>query len=349
MKSLSEYLNLMKDIKTNYHDTSYNEYYDNIDLNILKECQDKFRDEYDYHKTYKVYGDIFEKHGIFDNEREFSNFISTAIFNFVDSYENKSFMFICDDINELKNDYFKIIYINFVDRIYGDEGTVALYDETNSINRFNGKCFDSIVINILNKIDKSLIEAKIQHELKHAYQDLNLLINDDSLYKKTLKNILNKYNYNKTDSEYERNLKYVMTILDKYEQDAYISELDSILKDSKNKNIQDGFNKIYKTNIYIKLKWFYSLMNYGEKIDKENIFNIYNKLNETNYNYDKLNSILKNKINKFWSKFINHIYQCVCDHTEIIFYRHEIGDPDEYNEKSNELKNKYLNKSIFIE
>ena len=60
MKSLNEYLSLLKDVKTHYHDTSYNEYYDDIDLNILLECQNKFKNEYN-HPEYKIYVNLFEE------------------------------------------------------------------------------------------------------------------------------------------------------------------------------------------------------------------------------------------------------------------------------------------------
>lgn len=344
MKSIQEYLDLMREkIKTHNHDTKYNNEYDYIDLNILLECQYKFNDEY-FNPGYSIYGNIFESHGIFDRARQFSSFITLFIKTFV-SEKNKTIMFICNDIDELKNDFFEIIYINFSD--LSKIGIKGEYDETNQENRFINNKFTYITISLDNNINNEDIYKTISHELKHAYQDLNLCINNkENLYQKAIQTKIYKLNFEKTDDDIMNLLKYVLHITDKYEISAYISELDGILGDKKYDNIQNAFNEIYKSDIYSKMKYVKLIIDINDAKTLNKFCIAYNKIFDTKFSNDKIKNILYKKVNLFWEKFTNQVYQCVCDHTK--YGKRSFGDINQKNETINNMK-KYINNSIFIE
>ena len=344
MKTLNEYINLLKEVKTHYHDTSYNEDYDDIDLNILLECQLKFQSEYN-HPEYKIYGNIFEKHGIFDKSREFASFITNFIKSYITDYEDYTILFLCDNIPELKNDFFKTIYLNF-DGNFSDDNIKGEYDQTNSNERFNGNNFDYITISLNKNIDKEKIYRTIEHELNHAYKDLNLLINkEDNLEIKTIKSKYHLLNYNDSDSKFDKTIKDILYLLDKSEQQAYIAEFDGILGDNKFNNIQDAFNKIYDSKLYKQIKEFEKIIKSNDDVLLKNVCNSYRKIYDNNYTDKKILSILNKEWEHFWKKFVNHIYQSVCDHVKEYSSRQHI-DLDSDNTDKYE---KYINKSIFIE
>lgn len=342
MKNISEYINKLNKIKTYHHNTSYNEYYDDIDLHILLECQNKFRNEYN-HPEYHIYGNIFEEHGIFSKSREFASFISNFIKKYIKDNNDYTILFLCNDIEELKNNFFNVIYINFDDNFY-DDNIKGEYDQTNANERFNNNMFDYITININKNIDKEKIYRTIEHELNHAYKDLNLMINnDDSLEIKTIKSKYHLLNYNDTDSEFDKTIKDILYLLDKSEQQAYISEFDGILGDNKFDNIQIAFNKIYDSKLYKQIKEFQKIIKSNDEIILSAICNSYRKVYNKKYSDKKILSLLNKDWDHFWNKFINHIYQCVCDHIkEYEIRQHKDLDSEDKYEK-------YINKSIFIE
>ena len=346
MKSLNEYIELLKnDIKTHHHDTSYNEYYDDVDLHILFECQNKFRNEYN-HPEYKIYGDIFEAHGIFDKSREFASFMTKFLKEFITDYEDHSILFMCNDIPELKNKYFDTIYLNF-DGNFSDNEIKGEYDQTNAEERFLDDRFEYMTISLNKNIDKEKIYKTIEHELNHAYTDLQKLIhNSNSLEIDSIKNEYHLLNYDDSDTEFDKRIKDICYLLDKYEQSAYIAEFDGILGDKKYNNIQDAFNKIYDSKLYKQVKEFEKIIKSEDKILLRAICNSYHKIYpEKRYNDEKILSILNKKWNHFWDKFINHVYQCVCDHVEEYEVRQHPSIDDDM---INKMKT-YINKSIFIE
>ena len=347
MKSLSEHIDFMRNvIKTHGHDTSHNDLYDDIDAKILFECQAKFRKEYRHHE-YKVYGDIFEAHGIFDKSREFASFITKILNNFITDNENHLIMFICNDIPELKNNYFNIIYVNFYDNFY-DNSMNGEYDSSNSKERFIDNKFEYITININKKVDKVRIYSIIEHELNHAYTDLKKLTNkSNSLEIESIKSKYNLLDHGDKDSKFDAIIKDICYLLDKYEQSAYIAEFDGILGDTKFNNIQDAFNKIYDSELYKQIKEFEKIIRSNDDDIFDALCKSYRKVYNVKYSNEKILNVLKKDWNHFWNKFVNHIYQCVCDHvreyaTRQHAYISYIGNDDK------ERFTKYIGKSIFI-
>lgn len=345
MKNIIEYINYINEVKTHHHDTFYNEYYDDVDLSILLECQNKFRDEYN-HPEYHIYGNLFEEHGIFSKSREFASFISNFIKEYIKDTEDYTILFMCNEIEELKNDFFNTIYINF-DGNFSDPNIKGEYDQTDANERFNGKCFDYITISLNKNIQKEKIYQTIEHELNHAYKDLNLIKNgSDNLEIKTIKSKYHLLNYNDSDSEFDQRVKDILYLLDDSEQTAYIAEFDGILGDTKFDNIQNAFNKIYDSKLYKQIKEFEKIIKSKDKILLKNICDSYRKVYSTKrYTDERIISILNKDWNHFWDKFTNHIYQCVCDHVKEYSLRNE---KDIEHNLENKFK-EYINKSIFIE
>lgn len=347
MKTLNEYIDFMRNvIKTHGHDTSHNDLYDDIDAKILFECQAKFRKEYGHHE-YRVYGDIFEAHGIFDKSREFASFITKFLEVFASDSKDFSIMFVCKDIPELKNNYFDIIYVNFDDNFY-DSSIKGEYDITNAKERFVDGRFEYITININKNVDKGKIYSILEHELNHAYTDLQKLINkSDSLEINTIKSKYHLLSHNENDSDFDKLVKNICYLLDKYEQSAYLAQFDGILGDTKFNNIQDAFNKIYDSELYKQIKEFEKIIRSNDDDIFDALCKSYRKVYNVRYSNEKILNVLNKDWDHFWNKFVNHIYQCVCDHvreyaTRQHVYISYIGNDDK------ERFTKYIGKSIFI-
>lgn len=346
MKDLRRYLDILKnDVKTRHHDTRYNSLYDDIDANILFECQEKFRNEYG-HPRYKVYGNVFEEHGIFSKSREFASFISKFIENFIVDDKDHNIMFLCKEIPELRNDFFNILYVNFDDNF--DPNTKGEYDYLCSDEKFIGNKFEYVTISINKNIDRKKIYQTIQHELNHFYKDLNKHKNKaGSLEDEIVKTNFGSLNGDENDSDFEKFVKDILYFLDKTEAQAYIAEFDGILGDEKFKNIQNGFNKIYESKLYKDIKNFAILMETNDDLLNKKLCDTYRNIYKANTTDEKILKMLRKKWNVFWKKFTNHIYQCVCDH--VVKYQEKpninIGSEDIELQHMKE----YINKSIFVE
>lgn len=345
MKDIRHYFNKLKDFKTRYHDIKYNSLYDNVDASILFECQEKFRNEYG-HSRYVMYGNVFEEHGIFSKSREFASFIYKFIKTFINDNEDHNVMFLCNDIPELKNSFFNIIYVNFDDNF--DSSVKGEYDYSCSDERFADGMFEYITISINKNIDKRKIYQTLEHELNHAYKDLKKHINNSgSLESETIKTRFGLLNSDYDDSEFDAFVKDALYFLDKTESQAYIAEFDGILGDKKYKNIQNAFNDIYESKLYKDIKHFKVLFESEDNTLNKSLCDSYRKIYKVNTTDNKILKTLRSKWDSFWKKFTNHIYQCVCDH--VIEYVERpyvnIGCDD----IEIEHMKKYINKSIFVE
>lgn len=332
MKELKEYLSI-KDVMgmMPVYKPLY-EKYDDIDLYILYGCKSEYIYEYGCpgfdHDT-----PIFERHGIFIDEEKISKFISLCIDGYLDRQVGDTMIFKCNHIEELKNDCFDTICIRFVK---GNDEYTAMYDDKSSTYAFNGNSFTNIYINIDIECKKSI--KYIAHELKHAYQDLQLQKNGENMYLKTLKSENSKYTYSIDDDDILRTMKYVLYILDGYERSAYISELNGLLSDKKFTDITKAFDIIYKSDIYKQVKRMRIWIESDDMKDK--LAAAYNKIEKSRLSSDMVFKKLRKKINGFWDKFINQIYQCVCDHTD--YERNRLHmDFEIYNKKIENIKKYY--------
>jgi len=349
MKSLQDYLEIMKD-NPHYFNKSYLKEYDLEDLQILDslwyiyECNIK-----------KCHGirNIFEAHSVFPNCRKMTQFITFLLTNF-DYKPEDSILIMCNDIDELNNDYFNTIYINY-ENLNNDNGQYEMnIDKDNLIDNK----FDYITINVNYNLEKEKIYDKIEHELTHAYDDLQRHINNsDSLYIKAIKDKYYSLNNFISNNDFERDVKNLLYLLDKSEQNAYLAQFDGILGNKKYKNIQQAYNKIYDSKLYKEIKDFTYLVEYNDDKINKDICKLYRKI----YNSNKPDNKILKDIHKEWERFKEHfrrnIYQCVIDHIEILEYTDDgnsLGYEGEIqSDKDKKLKEKikteYLNKSIFIE
>lgn len=332
MKKLKEYLSI-KDVMgmMPVYKPLY-EKYDDIDLYILYGCKSEYIYEYGC-PGFDYTVPIFEKHGIFTDEEKISKFISLCIDGYKDRQPGDTMIFKCNHIEELKNDCFDTICIRFVK---GTDEYMAIYDDKSSTYAFNGNSFTNIYININIECKKSI--KYIAHELKHAYQDLQLQKNGENMYLKTLKSENSKYTYSIDDDDILRTMKYVLYILDGYEQSAYISELNGLLSDKKFSDIIKAFDIIYKSDIYKQVKRMRIWIESDDMKDKLAV--AYNKVEKSRLSCDASVKKLKKKVNRFWDKFINQIYQCVCNHTD--YERNRLHmDFEIYNKRIENIKKYY--------
>ena len=198
MKTIQEYIEISHNNNPRYIDKSYLKKYDFEDMMIMNDCMNK---------CYKHYH-LFEAHSVFHKCREISNFLSLFLYTF--QPKESSILFMCDEIDELKNDYFKTITINYESDL-DDNGQ---YDQRYSKEAFNDRRFDFITINI--KVNSDNINDKIEHELTHAYDDLQRQINKaDSLNIKTIKSKYNNLQINDNDSKFVKDVKNLLYLLDR--------------------------------------------------------------------------------------------------------------------------------------
>lgn len=338
MKTIQEYIEINHNNNPRYIDKSYLKKYDFEDMMIMNDCMNK---------CYKHYH-LFEAHSVFHKCREISNFLSLFLYTF--QPKESSILFMCDEIDELKNDYFRTITINYESDL-DDNGQ---YDQRYSKEAFNDSRFDFITINI--KVNSDNINDKIEHELTHAYDDLQRQINKaDSLNIKTIKSKYNNLQINDNDSKFVKDVKNLLYLLDRPEQNAYLAQFDGILGKNKFRNIQRAYNIIYNSKLYKDIKSLSYLIDIDNDEINNNICELYRKLFDNN---DSNNKILK-YIHKEWKRFKEHftrnIYQCVCDHIEINYpmdYGKKLGDESKDKKEKkliNKIKNEYIDKSIFIE
>ena len=346
MRTLKEYIDKLKKIR---FERSYQvecNRFDLYDLQILDCCINYYRENYDEHYEFNQ---IFESHSIFNKCREITKFLTFVLVNF--DVKESSILFMCNDIDEIKNDYVTSININYESNVEDN----AQYDQTLEKSIIDNK-LDFIVINVNANLDKDKIYDKIEHELTHSFDDYNRIINSaESLNDKTIKSKYHKLTINDKDSEELKKVKSLLYLLDRSEQNAYIAQFDGILGDNKYLTIQQAYDKIYSSKLYKDIKSFSYLVTHKDKQTQDLLCDLYRKIYENPKISD--NKILK-KIYKEWDRFFEHfrrnIYQCICDHikdqSNVLDRAHSLSSSNNDNDNlKQKIENNYLNKSIFIE
>ena len=230
--------------KNNYYERHYQIDLNNLDLFdmlILDSCINYYKVNYDEHYEF---GQLFESHSVFNKCRDITKFLTFVLTNF--DVKESSILFMCNDIEELKNDYVISININYESNIEDN----AQYDQTIEKSIIDNK-LDYIVININTNLDKDEIYDKIEHELIHSFEDYNRIINGaESLNDKAIRDKYYKLSLSETDSQELQDVKNLLYLLDKSEQNAYIAQFDGILGDNKYVTIQQAYEKIYNSKLY---------------------------------------------------------------------------------------------------
>ena len=345
MKDISFYLELAHKM---HYERTYQSSLENFNLNdmqILDSCINYYIENIDRHYNFQQ---IFESHSIFNKCRDITKFITFVLNNF--DVKEASILFICDEIEEIKNDYVRTITVNF-DSIVKNN---AEYELDKNITLNNDK-LDYIIININSNLLKDQIYDKVEHELTHSFEDYNRVKNNtDNLFIKSIKDKYHKLILLDIDSKELKDVKNLLYLLDRSEQNAYIAQFDGILGDNEYITIQQAYDTLYNSKLYQDIKSFSYLVTNKDKETQELLCNLYRKIYESK---ETNNKILK-KIYKEWDRFFEHfrrnIYQCVCDH---IKYNHSMDHGNflgnNINNSKEKLKEKiekeYINKSIFIE
>lgn len=347
MQSLQVYIDKLKNIRL---ERSYQidlNKFDLYDLQILDSCFEFYKNSID--TNYGFY-QIFESHSIFNKCRDITKFITFIINNF--DVKNSSILFMCDNIEELINDYVSNIYVNVDDHIKNN----AEYELSNEVNFVNEK-FDYIVINIKSNLSKDQIYDKIEHELTHFYEDYKRKLNNsESLYDKSIRTKYNKLSINDKDSKEIKDIKNLLYLLDKSEQNAYLAQFDGILGDNKYLTIQQAYEKIYNSKLYKDIKELLYLVTNKYKEIQYIICKSYKEIYNNNKSDKKILKTIYNEWERFNEHFRRNIYQCICDHIidntnnmdhNNIFLGNDNKKTDE--ELLNKIRNNYINKYIFIE
>lgn len=342
MRTLKEYIDKLKKIR---FERSYQvecNRFDLYDLQILDSCIEYYRNSIDYNYSFCQ---IFESHSVFNKCRDITRFLTYIITNF--DAKDSSILFMCDDIDELKNDYVRTIYIN-VDNISNN----AEYELSKEIDLIDGK-LDYITINVRSNLSKDKIYDKIEHELTHSYDDYQRKINNaESLYDRTIRTKYNKLSIKDEDSKELKDVKNLLYLLDKPEQNGYIAQFDGILGDKKYVTIQQAYEKIYDSKLYKDIKSFSYLVTQKKKDIQDILCDLYRQI----YDSKETNNKITKRICKEWNRFCEHfrrnIYQCICDH--IIDNTKNMDHNNSFDNNVNDnlkqkIENNYLNKSIFIE
>ena len=345
MKDIKEYISMMHDSYACF-DKSYLDKYDSFDVIMLDSLMHYFKFTRDEH--YSAYN-VFEAHGVFPKCREIAEFLNLFLVAFGKQNDTQSILFMCNDIEELKNDYFNVIYLNYDEYLENH----AEYD-LNAVGDLIDSKLDYITINVDSKLSKNEIYDKLTHELTHAYEDLQRKLNkSQTLLAKTIRSRYKNLDINDDDNDEVKKLKMLLYLLDKSEQNAYIAQFDGILGDKKYANIQQAFNKIYKSKLYRDIKELSSIVEADDEETKSSICDIYRKIYSSNDSNNKILKSLAAKWNNFLEHFRRHIYQCICDHMQepnaMDHGKEFIGTDKKKEDLVEKIEKEYLNKFIFIE
>jgi len=215
----------------------------------------------------------------------------------------------------LKTKFFDKIIINFIDN-EKYEGGYVVFDENNRSIQWNEdkKIFNYIEFSFsIYSIDN--LYPIIVHELKHAYRDwMNIKNKKSSIYKKMIDIQYTKFvNIDEDDDIFLKVVKLVKYFLTDFELEALINEIVESLKDNYftiNSALED-LNKVQK---YVALKSLYNNIQYI--ISNDNAFKLYYKEYITLFEDKSEKEVKKElqiKFNRFWTKFINHLYNGLYD------------------------------------
>lgn len=242
--------------------------------------------------------------------------IETAKFIYNQILKNKDFNKMeITKFPSLKTKFFNKIIIDFIDdKNY--EGGYIVFDENNRSVQWDEdkKIFNYIEFSFsIYSIDN--LYSIIVHELKHAYRDwMNIKLGKSSIYKKIIDIEYDKFvNINEDDDIFLKVVKLVKYFLTDFEIEALINEMTESLKDNYF-TVNSAFKDLNKVEKYVALKSLYNNVQYI--LSNEDAFKLYYK-EYINLLGDKSEKEVKNELkinfNRFWTKFINHLYNGIYD------------------------------------
>ena len=328
MKSLVEYI----------YNVDYQDDLDYLDNQLFEHCiiDIAYKNRYSPSHYY-----TFESIGLFKGCKEIINYI---IDNIKDIYKDKtsidsskisdnlffdklnlSFEFNKEEDSEINGEY----KIGYKDDSINDEYDLKRWN--NEKQKFN---FIDITIYNFDDVESEWqlddLAEMLTHEVKHAWDDYILhkqgntslrnkhLSNDftkelESLRQNILMDSIFKYDKKERDKYKDYlnidipYLKDIIYYLDKNEQNAYISQLNQVLKNKKFEDTKDLIKYLNKnSNTYYNYKTIFELFHDDEYINKL----IYLGLKKSSINK------LKKKSHEAWNKIVNHLYHILEEHKE---------------------------------
>ncbi len=265
--------------------------------------------------------ELFEKYGVYDGCKELVNhIIKKTKSKFKQGYVLIKLDILGKNLNNFNNVFFEKLIINIkVSNNVSNGGYIN--DKNKKLNKNNK--FDDIEIHYdinKNKFESDL-RSLLYHELTHIYQNYCMLLTNKSFY-----DLLDNQHYDKfikgkmSYDNVKQVLSDVLYHINKVEQNAYISELQSELENNKDKihGPQEALNIVknsvsYK-NIIQSKEILYGLTDnsYSEDIQNK-IYDVYRKLNECDWSNTKIKKKLINQIDKYISK-VEKIIPKMCLH-----------------------------------
>ena len=243
--------------------------------------------------------------------------VQTADFIYEQILKNKKFEKMeIDKFPSLKTKFFDKIVITFND----DKDYAGWYIISNEksipVKWNNEKNIFNFIEFSFSKYHINDLKQTIIHELKHAYRDwMDLKLNRKNMIYKKISNLdYRKYtNVSNTDNIYVKNIKMIKYVLTDFEMEAVMDGITGYLN-KEYPTIYAAFKDLNKFDDYNNLKNLYNNVQYILS-DKET-FDIYcSEYIKLFGNIDEKNirKELEVDFNKFWTKFINHLYNAVYD------------------------------------
>ena len=327
----------------------------NEELSILEK---HFKLEFEINEalTYS-YLRIDEKYGAYDGQTdlviELAKTLSEDIKAAGEEVDSEDFRIRYKIEKKDLEEYFaNVFYDELIIKCYYSD--VSGYQFESSNYNENTKTFDKVIIilNILECIDNyENIVSILTHELLHAWEKYSRCVSKSKI---SLEDLLgDKYEesitINKSDSTLEKACKAMIYITNSAETNAYMSELATLLDKQETiiRSYDEALKLFKKTTTY---KYYFGYYNYlNNKIDdKEKFAEIYNRLSDTNYTFNKIYKILNNKFEKSINKILSRIpkiyYEYYLKHKEKELKETRSRQPEVLLEFSNYMNNY---KSIF--
>lgn len=254
--------------------------------------------------------ELFEKYGVYDGCQELVNYIIKKLKSkFKQGLTSFTLDILGKNIKNFNNIFFDKLIIDIkISNNISNGGYIT--DKDIKLNKDNKIDIIEIKYNInKNKFENDL-RSLLYHELTHIYQNYCMILTNKSFY-----DLLDNQHYvnfikgKMSNNNVKQIISDVLYHINKTEQHAYISELQSELENNKSKihGPQEALNIIknsvsYK-NIIQSKEILYGLINnsYSKEL-QEKIYNIYRELNECDWTDNKIKKKLINQIDKYISK-----------------------------------------------
>mgnify|MGYP007056166954 CR=1 FL=1 len=287
MKTLSDFIHKKIENVINIHDGLLSDHF-YMEFNIFD----------------NPFNHINEKYGAYNGQIDFIKAIASVLSNDLNKGNKISYNIKKEDLEEagFENIFFKEININVSDE----------YKETAFIDnvKFDSeqKLFDSITINIKKEDAGENLLSYLVHELTHAWEEYGRHINNSPIKLKDLINKDSKYYdtvFNKDNqSEIEQGFKNLLYHLNKFEANAFISELSTVLeKDNiKIKDYNDALKHFKESDTWKRYELILNTLENFDEEYQERFKNYYNKINNTSLTFNKIQKKLLNQCKKIFNK-----------------------------------------------